>query len=165
MPAPFFFFKFMGKGFECQESFPMNLKKWTKERYRHGRKTPMLSIGMIVKNEEKKLERCLTALQPLRDAIPCELVIADTGSTDGTRAIAERYADMVFDIQWTNDFSAARNAVMDRAHGTWYFTVDADEYLDADITEVVNFLTGPQSQKSMYANRHPAQLYVHRSVR
>lgn len=114
-------------------------------------KQPMLSIGMIVKNEEKKLERCLTALQPLRDAIPCELVIADTGSTDGTRAIAERYADMVFDIQWTNDFSAARNAVMDRAHGTWYFTVDADEYLDADITEVVNFLTGPQSQKSMYA--------------
>ena len=38
-------------------------------------KQPMLSIGMIVKNEEKKLERCLTALQPLRDAIPCELVI------------------------------------------------------------------------------------------
>ena len=57
-------------------------------------KQPMLSIGMIVKNEEKKLERCLTALQPLRDAIPCELVIADTGSTDGTRAIAERYADL-----------------------------------------------------------------------
>lgn len=111
------------------------------------RKKLVLSIGMIVKNEEKKLERCLRALQPLRDAIPCELLIADTGSTDGTRAIAERYADTVLDVEWTNDFSAARNAVMDIARGDWYLTVDADEYLD-DATELIRFLTGSQAQKT-----------------
>jgi len=51
---------------------------------------PLLSIGMIVKNEERCLEKCLKALEPLRQAIPCELIIADTGSTDKTKKIAER---------------------------------------------------------------------------
>lgn len=111
------------------------------------RAKPVLSIGMIVKNEEKKLEKCLHALQPLRDAVPCELVIADTGSTDDTRLIAERYADLVFDFPWINDFSAARNAVMDKCTGLWYLTVDADEYLDANVSELVKFLTSSEAQK------------------
>lgn len=109
---------------------------------------PMLSIGMIVKNEEQKLEKCLKALQPLRDAVPCELVIADTGSTDGTRAIAEQYADLVFDFPWVNDFSAARNAVMDKCTGLWYLTVDADEYLDRDVSELVSFFSSPDKDKA-----------------
>lgn len=112
------------------------------------RTKPVLSIGMIVKNEEQKLEKCLKALQPLRDAVPCELVIADTGSTDGTRAITERYADLVFDFPWVNDFAAARNAVMDKCTGLWYLTVDADEYLDADVSELVSFLTSADAKQT-----------------
>ena len=108
---------------------------------------PLLSIGMIVKNEERSLEKCLKALEPLRQAIPCELVIADTGSTDKTKEIAEKYADILFDFTWVNDFSKARNAVMDRCSGKWYLTVDADEYLASDCTELVNFLTGKNSVK------------------
>ena len=56
---------------------------------------PLLSIAMIVKNEIRCIEKCMKALQPLREAIPCQLVIADTGSTDGTREIAEKYADLL----------------------------------------------------------------------
>lgn len=104
-------------------------------------KKPLLSIGMIVKNEIRCLEKCLKALQPLRDAVPCELVIADTGSTDGTREVAKQYADILFDFEWINDFAAARNAVMDRCSGKWYMTVDADECLDEKIDELVHFLT------------------------
>lgn len=102
--------------------------------------TPLLSIGMIFKNEERCLERCMRSLQPLRDAIPCELVMADTGATDASRGIAEKYADEVFDFPWIKDFSAARNAVMDRCTGKWYLTVDCDEWLDEDISELVAFL-------------------------
>ena len=109
---------------------------------------PVLTIGMIVKNEIRCLERCLKALQPLRDALPCELIIADTGSDDGTREIAEKYADLVFDFPWINDFSAARNSVMDRASGEWYISVDADEYLDEDCSELVEYLKNP----NMYRN-------------
>ena len=95
---------------------------------------PLLTIGMIFKNDIRCLERCLKALEPLRKALSCELVMADTGSVDGSREIAERYADVIFDFPWKDDFSAARNAVMSRASGKWYLTVDTDEYLDEDIS-------------------------------
>lgn len=107
---------------------------------------PLLSIGIIFKNEIRCLERCLKSLQPLRDAIPCELVMADTGSDDGSREIAEKYADILFDFPWINDFSAARNAVMDRCSGVWYFSVDADEWLDEDIRELTSFLQRSETE-------------------
>lgn len=100
---------------------------------------PLLSIGMIFKNEIRCLERCLQSLQPLREAVPCELVMADTGSEDGSREIAAKYADILFDFPWINDFSAARNAVMDKCSGRWYFSIDADEWLE-DIDELIFFL-------------------------
>lgn len=111
----------------------------------------LLSIGMIVKNEIRCLEKCLKALEPLRTAIPCELVIADTGSNDGTREIAARYADIFFDLPWENDFSAARNAVLDRCTGQWYFSVDADEYLDEYIDEFVAFLLNSEKNEHNFA--------------
>ena len=101
---------------------------------------PLLSIGVIFKNDVRSIERCLKCLQPLREVVPCELVMADTGSTDGSRKIAERYADILIDFPWIDDFSAARNAVMDRCSGEWYFSVDTDEYLREDISELKAFL-------------------------
>lgn len=102
---------------------------------------PLLSIGIIFKDDIRCIERCLKALQPLRDTISCELVMADTGSTDGSRAVAERYANILIDFPWVNDFSAARNAVMERCSGRWYLSVDTDEYLRENISELVEFLT------------------------
>lgn len=78
----------------------------------------------------------MKSLQPLREAIPCQLIMADTGSDDGSRGIAEKYADDVFDFPWTDDFSAARNAVMDRCTGKWYLTLDCDEWLEDDVSEL-----------------------------
>lgn len=101
---------------------------------------PELSIGIIFKNNIRSLERCLQALMPLREKLLCQLVMADTGSTDGSREVAEKYADVLFDFAWTDDFSAARNAVMDRCTGRWYIGVDSDEYLDEDFSELFLFL-------------------------
>lgn len=109
-----------------------------------GSEKPVLSIGMIFKNEIRCLERCMKALQPLREAIPCELVMADTGSDDGSREIAEKYADILFDFPWINNFAAARNAVMDRCCGKWYFSIDCDEWLDEDVSGLVKFLRGKE---------------------
>ena len=107
---------------------------------------PLLTIGLIVKDEIRCIERCLKALQPLREAVPCEVIVADTGSTDGTREVAEQYADLVFDFPWINDFAAARNAVMDRASGDWFLSIDADETLDPDVTELTAFLNHPRAK-------------------
>lgn len=109
----------------------------------------LLSIGIIFKNEIRCLERCLKSLQPLRDMIPCELVMADTGATDGSRQIAEKYADILFDFAWINDFSAARNAVMDRCSGKWYFSIDCDEWLGGDAQELASLVRN--NEEFMYA--------------
>lgn len=103
---------------------------------------PFYSFGIIFKNEIRCLERCLRSLQPLRDAVPCEVVMADTGSSDGSREVAERYADILIDFPWIDDFSAARNAVMDRCSGVWYFSIDADEWMSEDIHELLDFYRG-----------------------
>lgn len=105
-----------------------------------------LSIGMIVKNEADKLEATLQALRPLRDAVPCELIIADTGSTDETLAIAKEYGDKVFSLEWENDFAKARNATLVKATGEWFFFLDADEIL-REHQELAKFLLMPQSKQ------------------
>ena len=59
-----------------------------------------ISICIIAKNEEKNIEKLLKSLQPY----PFEIVIADTGSTDRTKAIASNgwisiiYYTQVFSI-------------------------------------------------------------------
>lgn len=107
----------------------------------------ILSIGMIVKNEEKVLGRCLESLKPLMAAIPSELIIADTGSTDSTVEIAKKYTDNVYYFEWINDFAAARNSTLDRARGQWYLFLDADEYFDDDIKEIVDFFSIPELRR------------------
>lgn len=101
---------------------------------------PILSIGLIFKNEIRCIERCLKSLQPLRDMVFCELIMADTGSTDGSRQVAEKYADLVFDFPWINDFAAARNAVMERCSGKWYMSIDCDEWIGGDVSELAEFV-------------------------
>ena len=101
-----------------------------------------LSVAIIFKNEIRCIERCLKSLLPLKERLSCEIVMADTGSTDGSREIAEQYADTLFDFPWIDDFSAARNAVLERCFGEWTLVVDCDEWLDADLDELVDFLRG-----------------------
>ena len=112
--------------------------------------TPVLSIGIIFRNDIRCIEHCLKALQPLRDAIPSELVMADTGSEDGSREVAEKYADILIDFPWVNDFAAARNAVMERCSGKWHMAVDTDEYLNGGIDELVQTLEADQGVTNMY---------------
>jgi glycosyltransferase involved in cell wall biosynthesis len=103
----------------------------------HGHKL-RLTVGMIVKNEEKNLEKCLQALQPLLDAVPSELIITDTGSTDKTVEIAKKYTSRILHFDWCGDFSAARNTGLFAAQGEWFFYLDADEWLD-DATPLIEF--------------------------
>ncbi len=98
----------------------------------------VLSIGMIVKNEEKYLEKCLTALQPILNELDSELIIADTGSTDRTVEIAKKFTDNVFYFEWVNDFSAARNSTLEKAKGEWFMFIDADE-IAQDCTDIISF--------------------------
>lgn len=85
-----------------------------------------ISVCMIVKNEENVLARCLDSLKGIYD----ELIIVDTGSSDNTKNIALKYTDKVFDFQWVNDFSAARNFAFEKASMDYIYSADADEVID-----------------------------------
>lgn len=86
-----------------------------------------LSLCMIVKNEEKNIGRSLMSLAPVVD----EIIVVDTGSTDGTRDIASIFGAQVLDFAWTNDFSEARNVSLSHARGRWILVHDADEVISA----------------------------------
>lgn len=111
----------------------------------------LLSIGMIVKNEEKYLERCLTALKPILDELDSELIIADTGSTDNTVEIAKRFTENVYHFEWVNDFAAARNSTIERASGDWYMFIDADEILQ-DCKELIRFFKSGEYKQYVSAS-------------
>lgn len=84
-----------------------------------------LSACLIVRNEEKNLRRCLASLKGIAD----EIVVVDTGSSDGTVAIAEEFGCKVGHFLWQNDFAAARNYALELATGDWALWIDADEEL------------------------------------
>lgn len=86
----------------------------------------MISICMIVKNAEKHLAGCLKALMPLG----YEIVVVDTGSTDGTKQIAGEYTDNVYDFVWQQDFSKARNYSISKAANEYVLVIDSDEVVD-----------------------------------
>lgn len=91
----------------------------------HGDVSNTLSACLIVKNEEKHLDRCLSSLKGIVD----EIVVIDTGSTDRTLEIAEKHGAVIGHFPWINDFSAARNASLDLATSAWALWIDADEEL------------------------------------
>ena len=83
----------------------------------------LLSLSMIVRNEEKVLAR---ALSGVRDAVD-EIVIADTGSTDGTVSVAESFGAKVVSFPWRDDFAAARNFSFSLATCHYVMWLDADD--------------------------------------
>ncbi|MBC7765100.1 MAG: glycosyltransferase family 2 protein [Hyphomonadaceae bacterium] len=95
-----------------------------------------ISICMIVKNEQAVLARCLTCVKDIVD----EIIIVDTGSTDSTKEIARRFTDNVYDFEWIDDFSAARNKAFAKATMDYVLWLDADDVILAqDIKKFIQF--------------------------
>ena len=92
----------------------------------------LLSICMMVKDEEANLERCLKSIQNILKAIDSELIIVDTGSTDRTVEIAKNYTQNVYHHPWNNNFSEMRNISIGYAKSEWIFILDADEEIKED---------------------------------
>lgn len=92
-----------------------------------------IAVCMIVKNEEKFLESCLNSVKNLAD----EIIIVDTGSTDGTIEIAKKFTDKIFNFEWKNDFSLARNFSISKTTKRWILVIDADEVIaEKDVDKI-----------------------------
>ncbi len=89
-------------------------------------KRPRLSVAMLVRDAADVLADALDSVRPIAD----EIVVADTGSADGTIEIARRGADVVLEIEWQDSFADARNECLRRVTGDWVLWIEADEMLD-----------------------------------
>lgn len=97
----------------------------------------MISLCMIVKNEENTLSRCLNNI---RDKVD-EIIIVDTGSNDRTKEIAKKYTNEIFDFKWCDDFAKARNFSISKAKNDWILVLDADEEVTEFNNEAINEFT------------------------
>src|SRR6516164_7686240 len=82
-----------------------------------------MSICLVTRNEEGKLDRLLRSVAGLAE----EVIVADTGSTDRTVAIAQEHGAKVVVHKWRDDFAAARNYALDQATGNWILWLNPDE--------------------------------------
>lgn len=102
-----------------------------------------ISVCIIAKNEESRIEQCLSSIKPCG----FEIVVVDTGSTDRTKEIASKYADKVLDFTWCDDFSAARNFSLQQASNNWIFMIDCDETVKEIDVEELNYFRKHLSDK------------------
>lgn len=108
-----------------------------------------ITFGIITLNEESNLERCLSSIKQVAD----EILIIDSGSTDGSRKIAEKFNVRWIEIEWPG-YVAQKNNMLQRATHTWVFSIDADEALSPELVqeiEALKILDGPKEDASGYS--------------
>jgi len=111
----------------------------------------LLTAALIVKNEQRFLGQCISSLQGVAD----EVVIVDTGSTDGTPELAARAGAKVYEFPWNGSFSDARNRALDFSNGEWILYIDADERVRRDSAANLRSELGRQSSIGFQVLLHP----------
>lgn len=116
----------------------------------------LLTIGVPVSNQIDTIDRCLSHIKPLLDGLDAELLVIDTGSTDGTIDVCKSYGARIVSFPWCNNMSAARNEGIYHAKGQWYMSIDDDEWFE-DVGEIFRFF-----KKGIY-RKYNSATYIQRN--
>jgi len=108
----------------------------------------LLSVAMIVKDEEHNIRRALESIKDVAD----EIIVVDTGSKDRTPEIVKEYTDKLYFHEWRNDFSEARNYSLKFPTCEWVLIFDADEEVSDKFRKgIKNFLESlPKDVNTVY---------------
>ncbi len=109
-----------------------------------------ISCCLIVKNEEKNLSNCLESIKNLVN----EIIIVDTGSTDNTVKIAEKFDAKIYYNKWDNNFAIARNEALKYVNSEWVLVLDADEILEQNIIPEIQKLITQKDNLVINLLRH-----------
>ena len=94
-----------------------------------------ISCFVIACNEADRIEACLASLSGWVD----QLIVLDSGSSDGTVEIAEKYADEVFQTDWPG-FGPQRNRALTKCQHDWVLNIDADEIMTQGLKDEIDEL-------------------------
>ncbi|MEK6867804.1 MAG: glycosyltransferase family 2 protein, partial [Nanoarchaeota archaeon] len=97
-------------------------------------KEERISVFIITKNEEEKIERCLQHL-----TWADEMVIMDSNSTDKTVAIAKKYTKKIYKRQF-DGYGQQKQAAINKCTHDWILEVDADEVITKELQEEIQQL-------------------------
>lgn len=101
--------------------------------------TPALTVLILTNNERNRIRECIASARFAR-----EIVVVDSGSTDGTPAVARELGAKVALAPWPGDFSVQRNRAEGFAAHDWILQLDADERVTPELSvEIREFLRGP----------------------
>jgi GT2 family glycosyltransferase/tetratricopeptide (TPR) repeat protein len=127
----------------------------------------LLSVCLIVKDEEEMLGACLESVSGVAD----EVIVYDTGSSDRTVEIARSMGARVIEGYWDDSFARARNAALSLACGQWVLSLDADERLlgnfEALRTQIADVRSNVEAYLIAIENLHGAgnARSVHTAIR
>lgn len=109
--------------------------------------TPRLPVSgfVITKNEAERIEACLRSLD-----FCSEIVVVDSGSTDGTRAVVDRLVGEGLPIRWVEHawpgFSKQKQSALEQCTQPWAFNLDADERADSELRAIMpELLAAPEA--------------------
>lgn len=127
-------------------SSALNGVKTASELHQVDNVAPLLSVCLIVKDEEEMLGACLDSVAGIAN----EIIVYDTGSTDRTVEIARDAGAKVIEGYWDNDFARARNAALAHASGDWVLTLDADEIFQCETEAMSTLLLSASADVEAY---------------
>ncbi|MEM0230927.1 MAG: glycosyltransferase family 2 protein [Candidatus Woesearchaeota archaeon] len=99
-----------------------------------------LSVFIIAKNEEEKIENALKSIKKIAD----EIILIDDFSTDKTTSIAKRYGAKIFRKK-LKSFATQKNLAISKCKNEWVLELDSDEVLpEKTATEIIQVLKNPK---------------------
>ena len=115
------------------------------------KKNPLLSISLLTANRPDTIIKCLDSLTSLRQNVPSELIIVDTGCDQDMLEIIKQYTDIIISFKWNQDFAAARNAQLSACKGQWFLFLDDDEWFE-NTDEIEAFFLSEKYKKYDFCN-------------
>jgi glycosyltransferase involved in cell wall biosynthesis len=98
-----------------------------------------VSVIVITRNEERNIRDCLSSARWAD-----EIIVVDSGSSDGTVAAAREFSDKVFERPWEG-FGASKNFALSQARNDWVFWLDADERVTPELAEEIELSLSGQT--------------------
>lgn len=108
-----------------------------------------ISIFIIAKDEERIIESCLKQASKLLDRNDDELILVDSGSTDRTVEIAEKYCTKVIHHDWEG-YAKQKNFALAECKNKWVLSLDADEILTDELVKELESIRPKLAEHDAY---------------
>ncbi len=116
---------------------------------------PSLSVVIVAQDESRTIARVLQAIKDLAT----EILLVDSGSTDGTQQIATEHGAHVVHQDWLG-YAAQKNFAIDMAVSDWILSLDADEVVSPELAAEIDRLLKSSELESRDGYRIPRVLYI-----